>query len=78
MPDGAFYAWADVRALCARLGLADSWALAHAMLEHAGVAATPGRDFSASQGGHYIRFSTASALPQLVQATERMAQWLRP
>ncbi len=78
VPDGAFYAWADVRALCARLGLADSWALAHAMLEHAGVAATPGRDFSASQGGHYIRFSTASALPQLMQATERMAQWLRP
>ena len=78
MPDGAFYAWADCSAWCERLGLPDSWAFAHAMLEHAHVAATPGRDFGAADVVRYIRFSTASSMPQLMQAIERLRQWLRP
>ena len=73
LPDGAFYAWADCRALCARLGVADSWELAFALLERAQVAVAPGRDFGQAETGHFIRFSTASAMDQLHTAVERLS-----
>ena len=68
MPDGAFYAWADCTAACERLGAKDSWELAFALMQRAHIAVTPGRDFGSADTGRFIRFSTASALPQL-QAT---------
>jgi aspartate/methionine/tyrosine aminotransferase len=72
MPDGAFYAWADCSAACTRLGVKDSWDFAFEMMTRAHVAATPGRDFGAAETGKFIRFSTASSMPQLHQAVARL------
>ncbi|MFD0666351.1 pyridoxal phosphate-dependent aminotransferase [Ramlibacter sp. MAHUQ-53] len=71
-PDGAFYAWADCRAWCERLGVAGSWELAFAVMERAHVAITPGRDFGHTDMDRYVRFSTASSMPQLQLAIERL------
>jgi aspartate/methionine/tyrosine aminotransferase len=77
MPDGAFYAWADCSALCARLGLASSWELAFALMEKAGIAATPGRDFGVHENGRYIRFSTANSMAQLHEAANRLERFAK-
>ncbi|MGI9217419.1 MAG: pyridoxal phosphate-dependent aminotransferase [Hydrogenophaga sp.] len=81
MPDGAFYAWADVRGLCERWGIplqgADgaaggSWTLAFELMQRCQIAATPGRDFGQAEPQHWLRFSTANALPQLREAVVRL------
>ena len=81
MPDGAFYAWADVSALCDRWGIpaasADgasggSWQLAFELMQRCRLATTPGRDFGQADPGRYLRFSTANALPQLQEAIARL------
>lgn len=72
MPDGAFYAWADCGAAGARLGVADSWDFAFALMRSARVAVTPGRDFGRAETGRFVRFSTASSLEHLQQAAERL------
>jgi aspartate/methionine/tyrosine aminotransferase len=85
MPDGAFYAWADVRGLCARWGIAPagaqpeqggSWALAFELMQRCQIAATPGRDFGLAEPGHYLRFSTANSMAQLREAVQRLEQAL--
>ena len=73
-PDGAFYVWADGRALCHRLGLADSWALAFHVMREAHVAITPGRDFGQANTADHVRFSTARSLPELQEAARRLRQ----
>jgi len=78
MPDGAFYAWADCRAACARLGLKDSWDFAHAALHQAHVAITPGRDFGTAETAHFVRFSTANSMAELRTAIERLKAWIQP
>jgi aspartate/methionine/tyrosine aminotransferase len=78
MPDGAFYAWADCRAACAKLGLKDSWDFAHAALHQAHVAITPGRDFGTAETAHFVRFSTANSMAELQAAIERLKAWLNP
>ena len=77
MPDGAFYAWADCTEACKKLGGKDSWDLSFALMQQAHVAITPGRDFGSADTARYIRFSTASALPQLQMAVERLHKLLR-
>jgi len=72
MPDGAFYAWADCTRACARLGVADSWELAFALMDQAHVAVTPGRDFGQAETGHFIRLSSASSMEQLHSAVGRL------
>lgn len=81
MPDGAFYAWADVNELCARWGIAPStahddragsWALAFEMMNRCRIAATPGRDFAQAEPGRYLRFSTASSMEHLQEAVARL------
>jgi len=72
MPDGAFYAWADCSAACAKLGVKDSWDFAFAVMNKAHVAITPGRDFGSAQTQNFVRFSTASAMEQLQQAVVRL------
>jgi aspartate/methionine/tyrosine aminotransferase len=72
MPDGAFYAWADCSAACQKLGIKDSWDLAFDIMHKAHVAVTPGRDFGTAQTHNFIRFSTASAMPQLREAIDRL------
>jgi aspartate/methionine/tyrosine aminotransferase len=76
MPDGAFYAWADCRDACRRLGLPDSWAFAEHLMQHAHVAVTPGRDFGTHAPGDYVRFSTASSLQDLNTAAKRIQSLL--
>jgi aspartate/methionine/tyrosine aminotransferase len=72
MPDGAFYAWADCSAACAKLGVNGSWDFALEVLNRAHVAVTPGRDFGSFETPNFIRFSTASSLAQLQTAVERL------
>jgi aspartate/methionine/tyrosine aminotransferase len=71
-PDGAFYAWADCTAACARLGLKDSWDFSFAVMQQAHVAITPGRDFGTAQTAQFVRFSTASSMEQLQTAIARL------
>ena len=72
LPDGAFYAWADCTAACAKLGVPDSWDFAFAVMNQAHVAITPGRDFGSAQTQNFVRFSTASSMEQLQQAVVRL------
>ena len=72
MPDGAFYAWADCSAACARLGIKDSWDLSFEIMNKAHVAVTPGRDFGTADTQNFLRFSTASSMDQLKLAIERL------
>ncbi len=72
MPDGAFYAWGDCTAACAKLGLKDSWDFSFAIMNQAHVAITPGRDFGTAQTKHFVRFSTASSMAQLHEAVARL------
>jgi len=81
MPDGAFYAWADVRGLCERWGIppqgarpdeGGSWALAFELMKRCQLAATPGRDFGSAEPGRYLRFSTANSMAQLREAIARL------
>ena len=76
MPDGAFYAWADCRQACQRLGLADSWAFAEHVMHEAHVVITPGRDFSHHQPGDFVRLSTASAMETLNHAAQGLRHLL--
>ena len=71
-PDGAFYAWADCSAACAKLGIKDSWDLAFEIMHQAHVAVTPGRDFGRSETHNFMRFSTASSMPHLQEAIARL------
>ncbi|WP_439587222.1 pyridoxal phosphate-dependent aminotransferase [Hydrogenophaga sp.] len=83
MPDGAFYAWADVSGLCARWGIpptgerpdkGGSWALAFELMKRCQLATTPGRDFGTAEPGRYLRFSTANSMAQLQEAVARLEQ----
>ncbi len=68
MPQGAFYAMADVTTIDADEGRA-----AVRLLEEARVAAVPGTDFEAPG---QVRFSYATSLENVRQALERIAQML--
>ena len=67
MPDGAFYAWADVSAHAT-----DSWDFAFDIMRGAHVAITPGRDFGRDATERYVRFSYASSMAQLHEAVRRL------
>jgi aspartate/methionine/tyrosine aminotransferase len=70
-PAGAFYVYADVSGLTD-----DSQAFAAEMLEHTGVAITPGRDFGEYRQQQHVRFSYAAPLARLEEAVERLRRWL--
>jgi aspartate/methionine/tyrosine aminotransferase len=76
VPDGAFYAWADCSAACARLGIKDSWEFSFAVMQQAHVAITPGRDFGTDMTAQFVRFSTASSMEQLHEAIGRLRNML--
>lgn len=69
-PTGAFYVFANAK----RFG-ADSYKLAFDILEHAGVAVTPGIDFG-SNGEGYLRFSYANSLENLAEGLRRIDRYL--
>jgi aspartate/methionine/tyrosine aminotransferase len=71
-PDGAFYLYCDVSGMTN-----DAAAFARAMLEEAGVAATPGVDFDAERGNRYLRFSYAGKTADMAEGCRRLAAWAR-
>jgi aspartate aminotransferase len=67
-PEGAFYAWVDIR------GTGSSAEdVCRILLDDAGVAAIPGAAFGPS-GKHFVRFSFASSVENLKDAAARIAK----
>jgi len=66
-PDGAFYIYADVSDLTR-----DSRAFAADILEHAGVAVTPGLDFDPVRGAGTLRFSYARSTADIEEGLARL------
>ena len=71
-PEGAFYLYAGCGAFTE-----DSQQFARDLLEHAGVAITPGLDFGSFQSNTHVRFAYTTDLPKLEQGVARIAQFLR-
>ena len=67
-PEGAFYAWVDIEGTGA-----SAEEICRILLEDAGVAAIPGAAFGPS-GKRFVRFSFASSVANLKEATERIMQ----
>ncbi len=67
VPQGAFYLYAGCAAFTA-----DSDAFAHALLEEAGVAVAPGRDFGTNAPERHLRFAYTTALDRLEEGVERI------
>ena len=72
VPQGAFYIYADCSALCD-----DSFVFARDLLEHAGVAITPGLDFGANAASGHVRFAYTSEVPVLAEGVKRIAEFVR-
>ena len=70
-PEGAFYLYADSGRLAT-----DSDDFAHRLLEEAGVAITPGRDFGVYAPKRHVRFSYANTQAQLQEGVRRIAGFL--
>ncbi len=66
-PQGAFYLYADIRAIAD-----DSELFARHLLEHAGVATTPGIDFGHHHARQHLRLAYTTHSPRLLEAVERM------
>lgn len=71
MPEGAFY----VYACCERFGR-DSHTLTNDLLEHAGVAITPGIDFGEHRAGQHVRFAYTTSLDNLREGVRRLRGFL--
>jgi aspartate/methionine/tyrosine aminotransferase len=69
--DGAFYIYADIARFTN-----DSIGYCRRMLDEAGVAATPGVDFDASEGSHYLRLSFAGSEEDCREAVRRLKGWM--
>ena len=67
-PQGAFYCYADISRFSD-----DCEDFCHQLLEHHGIAATPGTDFGDYQARRYVRFAYTSSMPNLEKAMERLA-----
>jgi aspartate aminotransferase len=73
-PEGAFYAFPDVRGLMERTGCASDMELAERLLNEAMVAVVPGTPFYAP--GH-LRLSYATSDEALAEAIARIAKWAK-
>ncbi len=71
LPEGAFYLYADCSGLTG-----DSSQFAMELLEHAGVAVTPGKDFATRDAGRWIRFAYTTSLRQLQEGVDRIRDYL--
>lgn len=71
-PRGAFYIYADIGDLGS-----DSFALATDLVEHAGVAATPGLDFGVNAPERHMRFAYTVAADKLSEGLERLAGYFK-
>jgi aspartate/methionine/tyrosine aminotransferase len=71
-PQGAFYIYADAAHLTD-----DSEAFCTRLLEEAGVAITPGKDFGRHRATQHVRFSYANTLDNLREGVRRIERFLR-
>jgi aspartate/methionine/tyrosine aminotransferase len=71
IPDGAFYIYADARALTQ-----DTQAFCQQLLQDTGVALTPGFDFGDQNAHLYVRFAYTTHIERLKQAVLRIKTWL--
>jgi len=71
-PDGAFYIYVDVSDYTD-----DALSFAAQILETAGVAVTPGLDFDAARGHHWLRFSYARATEDIVEGLKRLKLFMQ-
>ncbi len=70
-PHGAFYVYAG----CAGL-TQDSFGFAFDLLEHAGVAITPGADFGAHRAREHVRFAYTSSIERLREGVSRIERFV--
>ncbi len=70
-PDGAFYAWADVRTHAP-----DSWDFCFRLMDEAHVALTPGRDFGPANAAAHLRLSFATSMATLQETVARLQRVL--
>ncbi|MFO1207214.1 MAG: pyridoxal phosphate-dependent aminotransferase [Burkholderiales bacterium] len=70
-PQGAFYVYAR----CDRF-TSDSFALAQALLDEAGVAITPGIDFGEHRAREHVRFAYTTSLDNLREGVRRLREFL--
>ena len=71
-PDGAFYVYVDVSDYTD-----DALAFSAEILEQAGVAVTPGLDFDAARGQHWLRFSYARGTDDIREGLARLAAFMK-
>jgi aspartate/methionine/tyrosine aminotransferase len=71
LPEGAFYVYADCSGLSG-----DSERFAMEVLETAGVAITPGRDFGAHRADAHVRFAYTRSMEDLELGVERLERAL--
>ena len=71
-PEGAFYLYADCSGLTD-----DSFAFCERMLEEAGVAITPGKDFSHHEPQRYLRFAYTTSIERMQLAIDRLGKTIR-
>jgi aspartate/methionine/tyrosine aminotransferase len=71
-PEGAFYLYAD----CSRF-TDDGQVFALDLLDHTGVAITPGIDFGNYRAREHVRFSYATTIDNLKTAVSRLAEYLK-
>jgi aspartate/methionine/tyrosine aminotransferase len=71
-PEGAFYLYAG----CGQL-TDDSFSFCQRLLEEAGVALTPGRDFGNNRSHQHVRFAYTTAMDQLELGVERLQGFLQ-
>ena len=71
-PAGAFYVYADCSAFTA-----DSYRFARDLLEQAGVAITPGKDFGIHAPERHVRFAYTTDIARLEEGVRRMAAFIR-
>ena len=70
-PEGAFYLYANCRALTE-----DSFGFSQRLLEEAGVAVTPGIDFGDHLAAEHVRFAYTTSLEALEEGVERLRRFL--
>ena len=70
-PDGAFYVYVDVSA-----HTDDALSFAAEILDQANVAVTPGLDFDAARGRHWLRFSYARSTEDIHEGLRRLQAFM--
>jgi len=71
-PQGAFYLYAD----CSDV-TDDSFRFCHDVLNDAGVAITPGKDFGSNQAAQHVRFAYTTSMDQLKRGVDRLQSYLK-